>query len=324
MAILVYTENRDGVFKKASFELLSYAKEIAREHNSDVVAISIGNVSNDELIKLGNYGAKKVLNANGTDFSVLDNKLFTEVITAAVGQENADLVIMPGSITGAALAPRVAARLKAGLVTGVVALPVTHDPFVVKKLVFTGKAYSHVKVNTTIKVLTLSQNSFGVAEPWADVASIEDFHPAADNSKTKMEVLEVNKTTGKLLLTDAEIVVSGGRGLKAPENFGLLEELAEVLGAATACSRPVSDEGWRPHSEHVGQTGKIIAPTLYIACGISGAIQHVGGISSSKHIVAINNDKDAPIFDVADYGIVGDFKTVIPEFIASIKAVKAG
>ncbi len=324
MAILVYTENRDGIFKKASFELLSYAKEIAQAHKTDVVAVSIGNVDNSELAKLGNYGAGRVLNANSDNFAVLDNKLFTEIIAAAVEKENADLVIMPGSITGAALAPRVAARLKAGLVTGVVALPVTFDPFVVKKLVFTGKAYSHVKVNTTIKVLTLSQNSFGVAEPETDAASIEDFHPALDNATTKMEVLEVNKTTGKLLLTDAEIVVSGGRGMKSAENFSLIEELAELLGAATACSRPVSDEGWRPHSEHVGQTGKIIAPTLYIACGISGAIQHVGGISSSKFIVAINNDKDAPIFDVADYGIVGDFKTVLPEFIASIKAVKAG
>lgn len=320
MSILVFAENRDGLFKKATFELLSYATEMAKATNSAVVAISIGNVQNDELEKLGQYGAGKVLKCNPAQ-KTLDNNAWAKVVVQAVEKEQASVVLFPGSITGTALAPATAAMLKAGLVTGAVELPSQYDPLVVRKLVFTGKAYATIKVKTPIKVLTLLQNSFGAREAGAGVAAIEDFNPAMQPSAVNL--LEVKKQSGKILLTDAEIVVSGGRGLKAPENFVLVEELAELLGAATGCSRPVSDEGWRPHSEHVGQTGKIIAPVLYIACGISGAIQHVGGISSSKHIVAINNDKDAPIFDVADYGIVGDFKTVLPEMIAAIKEVKA-
>lgn len=320
MSILVYAENRDGLFKKATFELLSYASEMAKALNTKVIALSIGCVQNDELAKLGQYGAAKVLKAN-PEKGLLDNKAWAKIIVAAVEKEQALVVLFPGSITGSALAPAVAARLKAGLVTSVVALPTEYNPLVVKKIVFTGKAYATVKVKTPIQVLTLSQNSFGVAEPGAASATVEDF--IVEGQPSAVTLLEVKKQTGKLLLTDAEVVVSGGRGMKASENFTLIEELAGLLGAATACSRPVSDEGWRPHSEHVGQTGKIIAPMLYIACGISGAIQHVGGISSSKNIVAINNDKDAPIFDVADYGIVGDFKTVLPEMIAAIKEVKA-
>jgi electron transfer flavoprotein alpha subunit len=320
MSVLVYAENRDGLFRKATFELLSYAGEVAKAMNTQVVAIAIGCVQTEELAKLGQYGAVKVLKSN-PDFNILDIKAFAKIIVAAVEKEHASVVLFPGSINGTALAPAVAARLKAGLVTGVVAPPTSYDPMVVKKMVFTGKAFATIKVTTPIRVLTLSQNSFGVAEPGTGAAVVEEF--AVQAEKSAISLVEVKKQTGKVLLTDAEIVVSGGRGLKGPENFGLIEELADLLGAATGCSRPVSDEGWRPHTEHVGQTGKIIAPVLYIACGISGAIQHVGGISSSKHIVAINNDKDAPIFDVADYGIVGDFKTVLPEMIAAIKEAKA-
>ncbi|MDD3877792.1 MAG: electron transfer flavoprotein subunit alpha/FixB family protein [Bacteroidales bacterium] len=324
MSILVYTENREGIFKKATFELLSYAKEMAKTLNTNVVALSIGQVENSELEKLGNYGATKVLNTQGNNLSFLDNKLFSKIVTTAVEKEGAQIIIMANNISGKALSPRVSASLKAGLVTGVVGLPSSYEPFVIKKLVFTSKAFSNVKVNSALKVLTFAQNSFGVAEPINAVAHVETFNPQINDVPVKNRLIETNRITGKLLLTDAEIVVSGGRGLKSAENFSLLEELAGVLGAATACSRPVSDEGWRPHSEHVGQTGKIIAPVLYIACGISGAIQHVGGISSSKFIVAINNDKDAPIFEIADYGIVGDFKTVLPEMIAAIKEIKAG
>jgi electron transfer flavoprotein alpha subunit len=324
MSILVYAENRDGLFKKATFELVSFAKAVADAQNTGVVAVSVGQVANAELEKLGHYGASRVLNVNSGNVGFFDIKLYSSILMAAVEKENPVMVLFPGSIAGSALAPHVAARLKAGLVTGVVALPESYDPLVVRKMVYTGKAITRVQVNTPLQVLTLSQNSFGVAEPTGKAAEIETFAPDVAGAAGKIALEEVNKSTGKLLLTDAEIVVAGGRGLKAAENFTLLEELAELLGAATACSRPVSDEGWRPHSEHVGQTGKIIAPTLYIACGISGAIQHVGGISSSKCIVAINNDKDAPIFEVADYGVVGDYKTVIPEMIAAIKAVKVG
>ncbi len=323
MAILVYTENRDGVFKKAAFELLTYAQELAKTLNTEVVALSIGKVEAAELEKLGGYGATRILCAGTGDVSVLDNRLYASIMKAAVEKEQAAIILMANNITGQALAPRVAAGLRAGLVTGVVGLPESFDPFTVRKLIFTGKAYAHVQVNASIKVITLLQNSFGVAEPLPQQPAIEEFHPAVSDAVSDIRLVDVSKTTGKLLLTDAEIVVSGGRGMKGPENFYLIEELAEVLGAATACSRPVSDEGWRPHGEHVGQTGKIIAPVLYIACGISGAIQHVGGISSSKYIVAVNNDKDAPIWDVADYGVVGDFKTVLPELIATIKEVKA-
>jgi electron transfer flavoprotein alpha subunit len=323
MSILVYAENRDGLFKKATFELVSFAKAMADAQNTSVVAVSVGQVANTELEKLGHYGASRVLNVNSGNIGLFDNKLYSRIVKAAVEKEQPTMVLFPGSIAGSALAPLVAAQLTAGLVTGVVALPESYDPLIVRKMVFTGKAFTWVKVNTPVSVLTLSQNSFGVAEATGLTAAIETFAPEVAGATSKITLDEVNKSTGKLLLTDADVVVAGGRGLKAAENFAMLEELAELLGAATACSRPVSDEGWRPHSEHVGQTGKIIAPTLYIACGISGAIQHVGGISSSKCIVAINNDKDAPIFEVADYGVVGDYKTVIPEMIVAIKEVKA-
>ncbi|MFW5793481.1 MAG: electron transfer flavoprotein subunit alpha/FixB family protein [Bacteroidota bacterium] len=322
MTVLVYTENREGKFKKATFELLSYASEIAKNINAEVVALSIGNVSPDELNKLGNYGAKKVVSINDEKFSLLVNKIYTAAIAEVVDKENAKIVLMPDNITGRALAPRLSVKLKAGLVSGVVSTPVSYEPFVIKKKVYTGKAIANIKVGSEIKVLTLSQNSFGIADPTSDAPQIEEFKANVEGIESKLTLVSVDKITGKLLLNDAEIVVSGGRGLKGPENWNHIEELAEVLGAATACSRPVSDEGWRPHDEHVGQTGKIIAPNLYFACGISGAIQHVGGISSSKVIVAINKDPDAPIFDVADYGIVGDFQKVLPELTKAIKEVK--
>lgn len=322
MAVLVYTENREGVFKKATFELLSYASEIAKNINAEVIALSIGNVSQDELNKLGNYGAKKVISVNDEKLSVLVNKIYTAAIAEVVEKENADILLMSDNITGRALAPRLSVKLKAGMVSGVISSPESYDPFVIKKKVYTGKAISNIKILTDKKVLTLSQNSFGIADPTSDTPQIEEFKPNVDGIETNISVESVDKVTGKLLLTDAEIVVSGGRGLKGPENWNHIEELAEVLGAATACSRPVSDEGWRPHDEHVGQTGKIIAPNLYFACGISGAIQHVGGISSSKYIVAINKDPDAPIFDVADFGVVGDFQKVLPELTKAIKEVK--
>jgi len=323
MSILVYAENREGLFKKATFELLSYAHALSKELDAQVVALSVGKVAQSELQKLGRYGASKVLDCGEGDLSLLDNRLFSAIVAAAVVQEGSVMVLLPGSLAGSALAPNVAALLKAGLVTGVVELPSSYQPLEVKKIVFTGKAYTRVRVNTPVKVLTLSQNSFGVAEPSESAPAIVSFHPDTGDVAGKNKLIEVTKQTGKLLLTDAEIVVAGGRGLKSAENFVMIEELAELLGAATACSRPVSDEGWRPHSEHVGQTGKIIAPVLYIACGISGAIQHVGGVSSSKHIIAINNDKDAPIFEVADYGVVGDYKTIIPELISAIKEVRS-
>ena len=321
MSVLIYTENWDGKFKKLSFELISYANEIAKKLNTTTVALSIGKVSADELNKLAVYGVTKIVTVEDERLNYLTNQAYTSVIAQIATKENAEIIIFAHNGTGKALAPRVSVRMKAGLVSGVTGLPVSIEPFTVIKKIYTAKAFSNIVIKSKIKILTLSQNSFGIFESPA-TAAIESFTPQLNDIEFQTTVKDVNKITGKILLTDAEIVVSGGRGMKGPENWGIIEELANVLSAATACSRPVSDEGWRSHGEHVGQTGKIIAPNLYIACGISGAIQHVGGISSSKCIVAINKDKDAPIFEAADYGVVGDVNKVLPELLKSIKEIK--
>jgi len=314
MSVLVYTENWDGVFKKLSFELVSYAAKVAEMTGTNVTAVSIGDVAEDELAKLGNYGVSKVLKVEGN--TVLDNQVYAGIISKAAEAEGAKVVVISHNNAGKAIAPRLSVKLKAAVGAGLVKLPVSTEPFTVSKKVFSGKALANVVLKTDIKILTLAQNSFEVIETGGS-AAVEAF--AADADEAKTIVKDVQKQTGKILLNDAEIVVSGGRGLKGPENWGVVEELASELEAATACSRPVSDEGWRPHEEHTGQTGKIIAPNLYIAAGISGAIQHMAGISSSKCIVAINTDKDAPIFEAADYGIVGDALKVLPDFIQAVK-----
>ena len=318
MSILVYTENWDGKFKKLSFELVSYAAAIAKETGSSVTALSIGNVADDELNKLGNYGAAKILNVADDRFSSLDNRAMAKAVVAAAQNEGAKIIVFAHNNLGKALAPRASVKLDGGLVSGVTAMPVSIDPFVVKKKVFTGKAFANVQINAEVKVLTFSQNSFEVVETGGS-ASIEAFDPQVVDGDFSTTVNETNKVTGKVLLTDAEIVISGGRGMKSGDNWVQLEELADLLGAGMACSRPVSDEGWRSHDEHVGQTGKIIAPNLYFALGISGAIQHLGGVSSSKVIVAVNKDPEAPIFEAADYGIVGDVFKVLPQLIEGVK-----
>jgi len=318
MSILIYTENWDGKFKKLSFELISYASALAKEMGVSVTALSIGNVSDEELTKLGNYGATKILSVNDERFVSLDNRALSKAVFAAAQNEDAKVVIFANNNLGKAIAPRVSVKLGAGMVAGVTALPVSYDPFTVKKKVFTGKAFANVKFDTDVKVLTFSQNSFELVET-DNNATIETFDPGVADADFATTVTETNKVTGKVLLTDAEIVISGGRGMKSGDNWGGLEELADILSAGLACSRPVSDEGWRPHEEHVGQTGKIIAPNLYFAFGISGAIQHLGGVSSSKVIVAVNKDAEAPIFEAADYGIIGDVNTVIPKFIEAVK-----
>lgn len=320
MSVLVYTENWDGKFKKISFELVSYANEMAKQLGTEVVALSIGNVEENELKSLAAYGAFKVVSVNDDKLAKLANQAYTAVLAEVAEKEGASVIVLAHNNSGKAIAPRLSVKLKAGVVAGVTEAPSSYDPFTVKKKVFTGKAFANVVVKSEVKILTLSQNSFGLVED-AKEASFETF--AASVGEIKTEVKDTNKITGTVLLNDAEIVVAGGRGLKGPENFGPIEELAALLGGATACSRPVSDEDWRPHSEHVGQTGKIIAPNLYFAFGISGAIQHLGGVSSSKIIVAVNTDKDAPIFEAADYGIIGDAQKVLPELIAAIKAAKA-
>ena len=322
MAVLVFTENWDGKFKKLSFELVSYASKLAEMADTQTVALSIGDVEEDELKQLGDYGAEKIVSVNQDNLKQLDNQAYTSVIEQVANNEGANLIVVAHNNVGKALAPRLSARLKAALGSEVNELPVSLDPFTIKKKVFSGKAFAQVELNTEKKVLTMAQNSFGVYEN-IQQADIVSFKPKIDSDQIKTEVTNVEKHRDKLLLTDAELVVSGGRGMRSPENWDKLEALADELGAALACSRPVSDEGWRPHEEHTGQTGKIIAPDLYIAAGISGAIQHIAGVSRAKYIVAVNNDKDAPIFDVADYGIVGDAMKVLPELTEALRKARS-
>jgi len=321
MSVLVYTENWDGKFKKLSFELVSYAAGIAKMTDSSVTAISIGKVDETELKKLGNYGAAKIISVTSDQLASLENQAYTSVISEIASKENAPVIILSNNNTGKAIAPRLAVRLKAGVGSGVSKLPLNLNPFTVYKRTYSGNAYAHLVIKSPVKILTLAQNSFDLVET-DNNAKVENVNTMVDGSLLKTIVKDVQKQTGKILLTDADVVVSGGRGMKSPDNWSSLVELASLLGAATACSRPVSDEGWRPHDEHTGQTGKIIAPNLYIALGISGATQHIAGISSSKYIVAINTDKDAPIFEVAQYGIVGDAMKVLPKLVAAVKELK--
>jgi electron transfer flavoprotein alpha subunit len=310
MSVLVYTENWDGKFKKLSFELVSYATGVAKMINTSVTALSIGNVNEDELKKLGNYGAGKIINISGDQFATLDSQAYTSVIADVSQKENSSVIIFSNNNTG-----------KAGIGSGVSRLPLNIQPFTVYKRTYSGNAFAHLVINSDVKILTLAQNSFDIAET-SNNAIVENLNVAVESSLNKTTVKDVQKQSGKILLTDADVVVSGGRGMKSPDNWPALVELASLLGAATACSRPVSDEGWRPHEEHTGQTGKIIAPNLYIAIGISGATQHLAGISSSKYIVAINTDKDAPIFEAAQYGIVGDAMKVLPKLVSAVKEIK--
>ncbi|MCU0378158.1 MAG: electron transfer flavoprotein subunit alpha/FixB family protein [Bacteroidales bacterium] len=321
MSVLVYTQNWDGRFKKSSFELVSYGSKVAEMLNTSLVCLSVGAVSDEELKKLGNWGGKRIIRVDNDYCKVLDNQVYTDIIAQIALKEDARVVIMSDNSEGKAVAPRLSVRLKAGMASGVSKLPLSVNPFTLYKRTYSGNAFAHMVVNTDIKIITLSQNSFDLVET-PNNAVIETSNITVDGSLVRTVVKESQKQTGKLLLTDAEIVVSGGRGMKSADNWGPLVELAGALGAATACSRPVSDEGWRSHEEHTGQTGKVIAPNLYIAVGISGATQHLAGVSSSKYIVAVNTDKDAPIFEVAQYGIVGDALKVLPKLVEAVKELK--
>lgn len=321
MSVLVYTENWDGKFKKLTYELVSYASAIAEMLNKKVTAVSIGHVEDTELKTLGKYGAETIINISDEYLKVFDNQVYAIVISDIAVKTGSEIIIFSNNNTGKAVAPRVAVRLKAGTGAGVSRLPLSLDPFTVYKRTYSGNAFAHVVIKSAVKVITLAQNSFDpVEKPVA--ATIENSKSNIDSSLIKTNIKDTYKQTGKMVLTDADIVVSGGRGMKSPDNWGPLVDLADALGAATACSRPVSDEGWRPHEEHTGQTGKIIAPNLYIAVGISGATQHLAGVSSSKWIAAINIDKDAPIFEAAQYGIVGDAMKVLPKLVEAVKDLK--
>jgi len=321
MSVLVYTENWDGKFKKLSFELVSYASGVAKMLNTCVTAVSVGKVDNNELLSLGKYGAGKIISIVSDSLTAFDSQAYSSILSDIAVKENATIIVISNNNEGKAIAPRLSVRLKAGVASGVSRLPLNLNPFTLYKRTFSGNAFAHLVIKSDIKILTLAQNSFDLIEAPVSPA-IEVVSPAIDGSLMKTVVKDTQKQTGKILLTDADIVVSGGRGMKSPDNWPPLVELASLLGAATACSRPVSDEGWRPHEEHTGQTGKIIAPNLYIAVGISGATQHLAGISSSKFIVAINNDKDAPIFEASQYGIVGDALKVLPKLVEAVKEIR--
>ncbi|MHA4895161.1 electron transfer flavoprotein subunit alpha/FixB family protein [Pedobacter sp. PWIIR3] len=322
MSVLVYVEQVDGKFKKSVYEAVSYAKAIADQQNSNLTAISIGNVEDTELKNLGTYGASKVLKVTNDQLKNFVNQAYASIIAEAAKKEGADLIVLSNSFSGKGLAPRVAVKLEAGLVDGAVELPeLDGGKFLVKKTAFSGKAFAITELTSSNKIIALNPNAFGTKESPVE-AVIEEFSPAVKSTDLSAVVKEIVRATNKISLPDAELVVSAGRGLKGPENWGMIEELAGLLGAATACSKPVSDADWRPHAEHVGQTGIAISPNLYIAIGISGAIQHLAGVSSSKVIVVINKDPEAPFFKVADYGIVGDAFEVVPKLIEALKAHK--
>jgi len=321
MSVLVYIENFNGKLKKQNFELASFTSMLAESTKSTAKALVLGTISNAEIEKLNQFGIEKIIKVEGEPFNTRINKIFTQVIEQVVLKENISTVIFPDNNTGKALAPRLSVRLRAGFVSGVVSLPLSYEPFIITKRAFSGKAIAKVKINTSTKILSLAINSFGLHEKPVSL-KIETFEPQVSFANAPIKMVDRKISENKVSLFDADIVVSGGRGMRGPENWKPLEDLANVLGAATACSRPVSDDGWRSHEEHVGQTGKIIAPNLYIAVGISGATQHVAGVSRSKCLVAINTDSDAPIFEVANYGILGDAQKVLPKLTEAFKAFK--
>jgi len=316
--ILVFTDHSDSEIKKSSFEALSYGAALAQKLGTSAEALVLGTVK-DDLSVLGAYGITKVHQASNEALNNLDAQVYAKTIAEAANSLKADVLVFSHNQTGRAIAPRVAARLKAGLVAGAVALPDISNGFVVKKNVFSGKAFANVNIKSPVKVISLNANSYKITKG-EGTAVVEQLNIAVDAPKVK--VASVNKVKGEVPLTEAETVVSGGRGLKGPENWKIVEDLAHVLHAATACSRPVADSDWRPHHEHVGQTGIQIAPNLYIAIGISGAIQHLAGVNRSKTIVVINKDPEAPFFKAADYGIVGDAFEVVPKLTEEIKKIK--
>ena len=319
MSVMIFIDHADGHIKKASYEALTYGADVAKQLGVSAEGILLGTV-NDDLASLGKYGVSKINQVNNEALNNLDAQVYAKVIEENVKSTGAKVLVFSHNQTGKAVAPRVAAGLKAGIVAGAVALPDTSNGFVVKKSVFSGKAFANVSIASDIKVISLNPNSYKTiaGEGSAEVNQLNVSVPAS-----KVKITGVNKVSGEVPLTEAEIVVSGGRGLKGPENWGMVEDLAHALHAATACSRPVADSNWRPHHEHVGQTGVQIAPNLYIALGISGAIQHLAGVNRSKTIVVINKDAEAPFFKAADYGIVGDVFEVVPKLTEEIKKLKA-
>jgi electron transfer flavoprotein alpha subunit len=315
MPVLIFIDHSDGHVKKSSFEVLTYGADVAKQLGTNAEGLLLGTVS-DDLSSLGKYGITKVHRVSNAKLDHVDALVFAKAIEEAVKKLGADVLVFSHNQTGKAVEATTAALLKAGIVTGAVALPDTSNGFVVKKSVFSGKAFANVNITSPIKIIALNPNSYKIVagEGTAEVNELN-----IPLTEGKIKVTATNKVSSEVPLTEAEIVVSGGRGLKGPENWGIVEDLAHALHAATACSRPVADSHWRPHHEHVGQTGIQIAPNLYIALGISGAIQHLAGVNRSKTIVVINKDPEAPFFKAADYGIVGDVFDVVPKLTEEIK-----
>jgi len=318
MSVLIFIDSSEGHVKKASLEAMTYGAAVAKQLSTTAEGIVLGSVSED-LAALGKYGVKKIHHVNNDSLNHFDSQVFTNVIAQVAEATGAKLIVFSNNMDGKAIAPRLSARLKAALVSGAVALPDTGKGFVVRKNVFSGKAFADISLNTDTKIIALNPNAYKV-DAGEVTEEIVPFNASVPSSKIK--ITAVNKASGEVPLTEAEIVVSGGRGLKGPENWGIVEDLAHALHAALACSRPVADAHWRPHNEHVGKTGIAIAPNLYIAIGISGAIQHLAGVNRSKTIVVINKDPEAPFFKAADYGIVGDAFDVVPKLTAAIRKLK--
>lgn len=316
MSVLIYVDHVDGKVKKASHEALSYGAAIAKQLNTSAEGLIVGSISEDAAA-LGKHGITKLYQVDKS--TAFDAQTYTRLITQVAQDKGATVIVFSNNSAGKSLAPRVAMKLKAGYVSGTTALPDTSNGFTVRKNVFSGKAFATVAINTEIKVLSLNVNAYAVSEDGSTAEVVTLDLPLED---PRVKVISSTKTSGKVALTEADVVVSAGRGLKGPENWKMVEELADTLGAALACSRPVADAHWRPHNEHVGQTGVAIAPNLYIAVGISGAIQHLAGVNRSKVIVVINKDSEAPFFKAADYGIVGDAFEIIPKMTEAVRKIK--
>ncbi|RLD83646.1 MAG: electron transfer flavoprotein subunit alpha/FixB family protein [Bacteroidetes bacterium] len=319
MSVLVFADNSEGKFKKTAFEVTSYGKKVAELAQTNLVVLTIN--AND-VSELGLYGAEKTLHITDEKLKTFNAKAYADAIKQAAQKEDASIVIVDSSTNGLYLAPLLAVNLGAGYASNAMALPLSVDPFKVKRKAFSTKASNISEINTAIKIIGLSKNSFGLIENSVDSSNV-DFSPSLSDDDFNIKSVSVEKMTGKVTIADADVVVSGGRGLKGAENWGMIEDLADVLGAATACSKPVSDLGWRPHSEHVGQTGKPVSSNLYIAIGISGAIQHLAGVNAAKVKVVINTDPEAPFFKAADYGIVGDAFDVVPKLTEKLKEFKS-
>ncbi|RFS19143.1 electron transfer flavoprotein subunit alpha/FixB family protein [Chitinophaga silvatica] len=321
MSILIFADQAQGKIKKSALEAVQYGAKVAEQLGTTATALVLGPVESAELETLGYYGAQKVLHASDARLHEVETTVYTKIIAEAAGKEGSKVIIFPSNFDGKALAPRLSARLKAGLVAGAISYPDTSNGFVVKKNVFSGKAFANVNITSEVKIIAIMPNTFAISAG-TNKATVEAFTPAINDADFKVKVIRTETVSGEVPLTEAEIIVSGGRGMKGPENWGMLEDLAKALGAATASSRPVADAGWRPHHEHVGQTGLTVRPNLYVAIGISGAIQHLAGVNGSKVIVVINKDPEAPFFKAADYGIVGDAFDVVPKLTEAVKKYK--